>query len=81
VVRWLSDVLTMHAGDTVPVDGEAVRFITSFASSLNDRQLGSAPALHVMPSLTTLVPHYDVSRGWGPEEEACERCRASGGLR
>lgn len=61
VCRWLTDVLTMFAGDTVPVDEEATRFILSFASSLHDPGLGVAPSIAAMPSLTTLVPHYDVS--------------------
>lgn len=65
VCRWLSDVLTMFAGDTVPADEEATRFILSFASSLSDPGLGIAPSIPAMPSLTTLVPHYDVSVGWG----------------
>jgi len=61
VARWLTDCLTMWAGDTVPADEEAERFILSFASSLNDPGLGVAPSISTMPSLTTLVPHYDVS--------------------
>lgn len=63
VCRWLTDVLTMFAGDTVPADEEATRFILSFASSLNDPGLGVAPNIAAMPSLTTLVPHYDVREG------------------
>lgn len=63
VARWVTDVLTMYAGDTVPADEEAVRFILSFASSLSDPGLGVAPSIAAMPSLTTLVPHYDVSAG------------------
>jgi hypothetical protein len=60
VVRWLGDVLTMYAGDAVPAEAEAVRVITGWASSMNDHGLGVAPDLAAMPSLTTLVPHYDV---------------------
>lgn len=62
--RWLTDVLTMYAGDTVPADEEAVRFVLTFASSLSDPGLGVAPSIAAMPSLTTLVPHYDVSLGY-----------------
>lgn len=61
VCRWLTDVLTMFAGDTVVADEEATRFILGFASSLSDPGLGVAPSIPAMPSLTTLVPHYDVS--------------------
>lgn len=60
VCRWLTDVLTMFAGDTVPADEEAVRFVLSFASSLADPGLGVAPSIQAMPSLTSLVPHYSV---------------------
>lgn len=60
VCRWLTDVLTMFAGDTVPTDEEAVRFVLSFASSLADPGLGVAPSIQAMPSLTSLVPHYSV---------------------
>lgn len=48
-------------GDTAPSDEEAQQYILNFASSLNDPNLKVAPSLHVMPSMTTLTPHYDVS--------------------
>lgn len=65
VCRWLTDVLTMFAGDTVPADEEAVRFVLSFASSLADPGLGVAPSIQAMPSLASLVPHYSVRRDAG----------------
>lgn len=61
VVQYLSNVLTMYEGDTQPVDDEAVRFIVSFACSLRDPDLGTAPSLQECPSVCTLVPHYNVS--------------------
>ena len=63
VAGWLCDALTLLQDDTTPADDEAVRFILSFADSLNDPGLKVAPALQVMPSMTTLTPHYDVSHG------------------
>eukprot|EP00775_Hariotina_reticulata_P008714 gene8714-8895_t len=59
VAGWLCDALTLLQDDTRPSDDEAVRFILSFAASLNDPGLKVAPALQVMPSMTTLTPHYD----------------------
>jgi hypothetical protein len=77
VCRWLTDVLTMFAGDTVPADEEATRFIISFASSLSDPGLGKAPSVQLMPSLTTLVPHYDVSPAAACLADCCcHVCRA-----
>jgi hypothetical protein len=61
VSRWLCDVLTVFEGDTQPADNEAVRFLVSFASSLRDPDLGVAPSIQEMPTLSTLVPHYNVS--------------------
>lgn len=61
VAGWLFDALTMLLGDTIPCEEEAQKFVVGFAASLNDPNLKVAPALHVMPSMTTLTPHYAVS--------------------
>lgn len=60
VAGWLSDALTQLLGDTIPSDDEAVKFIVGFTASLNDHNLKVAPSVQVMPSLTTLTPHYAV---------------------
>lgn len=46
--------------DTTPQDREALEYLCTWASSLNDPTLKTAPSVDKMPSMTTLSPLYEV---------------------
>lgn len=59
MVDHLQATLESSLSDVAPKSRFATQTIAFFLQSLSDGELPSAPALAQIPSMTTLVPHYD----------------------